>query len=212
MIDLTLFAERRFSLGLVSAMGSYLVMFGVLLLIPFYAERGLGFGTARAGLELMAMPLLFGLVAPFAGRLADRIGARLLTVSGMAFVASGLFLLAVIRPGTPGFLALLAAVGVGLGLFTSPNNAAVMAAAPDGQAGMASGVLNMSRGLGTALGLALTGLVFTVAGGSGGRSAADHAFTVTACVLGAIAVCAGVVAGLGSSERPDGSDRLDRPN
>ena len=65
-----------------SGMGSYLVMFGVLLLVPFYLERALGLGTARSGLELMAMPLAFGIVAPFAGRLADRVGARPLTWAG----------------------------------------------------------------------------------------------------------------------------------
>ena len=65
-------ANARFSTGIVSGVGSYLVMFGVLLLVPFYLERGLGLGAARSGLELMAMPLAFGIVAPFAGRLADR--------------------------------------------------------------------------------------------------------------------------------------------
>ena len=89
-------------------MGSYLVMFGVLLLVPFYLERGLGLGTARSGLELMAMPLAFGIVAPFAGRLADHAGARPLTVTGMALVAVALALLAALRPTTAGFLVLLA--------------------------------------------------------------------------------------------------------
>jgi hypothetical protein len=86
-----------------------------------------------------------------------------------------------------------------MGLFTSPNNASIMGAAPEQQAGMASGVLNMTRGLGTALGLAVTGTVFTVAGGDvarGGGAAADaaHAFSVTAYVLAGIAAGAGVVA------------------
>jgi MFS family permease len=72
MLDLSLFANARFSTGIVSGVGSYLVMFGILLLIPFYLERGLGLGVARAGLELMAMPLAFGIVAPLAGRLADQ--------------------------------------------------------------------------------------------------------------------------------------------
>jgi EmrB/QacA subfamily drug resistance transporter len=200
MLDLALFHNRRFAAGIASGMGSYLVMFGVLLLIPFYLERGLGLGTARAGLELMAMPVAFGVVAPFAGRLADRTGARPLTVSGMALVAAGLFLVGHLRPDTVLLLALLAAIGAGLGLFTSPNNAAIMGAAPEQQAGMASGVLNMTRGMGTALGLALTGLVFTVSGGdAGGASGADHAFSVTAYVLAAIATLAGVVAALRSN-------------
>jgi MFS family permease len=97
-------------------------------------------------------------------------------------------------------LALLAVVGVGLGLFTSPNNAAIMGAAPEQHAGMASGVLNMTRGFGTALGLALTGLVFTESGGDTGTSAAaSHAFSVTAYVLAAIAAGAGVIAALRSN-------------
>jgi EmrB/QacA subfamily drug resistance transporter len=197
MLDLTLFHRRPFSVGIVSGVGSYLVMFGILLLIPFYAERGRGFGPAQAGLMLMAVPLCFGMVAPLAGKLADRVGPRPLTVGGMAMVSSGLLVLGLLRPGTVGIVVLLAVIGAGLGLFTSPNNAAIMAAAPGRQAGLASGVLNMSRGLGTALGLAVAGLVFTVSGGDvAGPGRADHAFTVTALVLAGIAAVAGVVASL----------------
>jgi EmrB/QacA subfamily drug resistance transporter len=193
MLDLALFKSRRFAAGIVSGMGSYLVMFGVLLLIPFYLERGVGLSADRTGIELMAMPLAFGLVAPFAGRVADKIGARALTTTGMAVVAAGLATAAALRPATPGLVALLGVIGVGLGLFTSPNNAAIMGAAPEHHAGMASGVLNMTRGMGTALGLALTGLVFAV---SGGNTHAAHAFSVAAFVLAAIAVAAGLVAAL----------------
>jgi EmrB/QacA subfamily drug resistance transporter len=196
MLDLRLIARPRFAAGIGSGIGAYLVMFGVLLLVPFYLERALGLGAGRAGLELMAMPVAFGLVAPFAGRLADRTGARVLTVSGMAVVVGALVIAAAERPGTAAFVALLAAIGIGLGLFTSPNNAAIMGAAPGSQAGMASGVLNMSRGLGTSLGLALTGVIFTVSGG-GPR----HAFSVTAFVLAGVAAAAGLVAAL----RPEGA-------
>jgi EmrB/QacA subfamily drug resistance transporter len=203
MLDLGLFRNGRFSSGIGSGMGSYLVMFGVLLLVPFYFERGLGLGTARSGLELMAMPLAFGVVAPFAGRLADRVGARPLTVTGMGLVACGLVLLGAFRPSTGGFLVLLALIGVGLGLFTSPNNASIMGAAPGQQAGVASGVLNMTRGMGTALGLALTGTVFVVAGGemvgSGGGGGAAHAFSVTCFVLASVAAAAAVVSALRSN-------------
>ena len=205
MLDLGLFRNGRFSTGIVSGVGSYLVMFGVLLLIPFYLERGLGLGSARSGLELMAMPLAFGIVAPFAGRLADHVGARPLTVSGMTLVTLGLVLLGVARPSTIWLLVLLAVIGVGMGLFTSPNNASIMGSAPEQQAGMASGVLNMSRGTGTALGLAVTGTVFVVAGGDHSGAAApagaQHAFTVTAYVLAAIAAAAGVISALRANGR-----------
>jgi EmrB/QacA subfamily drug resistance transporter len=199
MLDLGLLARPRFAAGIGSAIGSYLVMFGVLLLVPFYLERSLGFGANRAGLELMAMPVAFGLVAPFAGRLADRTGARPLTVGGMALVVAGLGVAGGARPGTAGLVVLLGAIGIGLGLFTSPNNASIMGAAPGTQAGMASGVLNMSRGLGTSLGLALTGVVFTVSSAGPGGSPA-HAFSVTAFVLAGVAAAAGLIAAL----RPEG--------
>jgi MFS family permease len=197
MLDLGLFRSSRFSAGIASGMLSYLVMFGVLFLVPFYLERGLRFGSGRAGLELMVMPLALGVTAPVAGRLADRLGARQLTVGGMVTVSAGLAVLGMLRPSTPVFLLLLVVVGVGLGLFTPPNNAAIMGSVPPDQSGLASGVLNMTRGMGTALGLALTGLVFDIAGGrSSGPVPVGHAFSVTAWFLAAMAAAAGVIAGL----------------
>jgi EmrB/QacA subfamily drug resistance transporter len=163
MIDLTLFHQSAFSAGVISGLLSYLVMFGVLFVTPFYLERALHLGAGKAGLELTIMPLFLGLAAPLAGRLADRVGARPLTVSGMVIVAATLAALAVSRPGQAMLLVALALVGVGLGLFTPPNNAAIMASAPKRQSGVASGVLNMTRGMGTALGLALTGLIYGLA-------------------------------------------------
>jgi MFS family permease len=197
MLELGLFRNVQFATGICSGMGSYLVMFGVLLLVPFYLERGVGLGTARSGVELMAFPLAFGVVAPLAGRVADRVGARPLCVTGMGLVCVSLLLLGATRPPVGWFLVLLACAGAGMGLFTSPNNASIMGAAPESHAGMASGVLNMARGLGTALGLAVTGTVFTVAGGDvDGSAGAAHAFTVTAYVLAAVAFGAGVVTAL----------------
>jgi hypothetical protein len=68
---------------------------------------------------------------------------------------------------------------------------------PRNQSGLASGVLNMTRGMGTALGLALTGLVFDIAGGrSAGSLQVGHAFTAAALFLAALAIVAGVIAGV----------------
>jgi EmrB/QacA subfamily drug resistance transporter len=198
MLDLALFRRSRFRWGIASGLLSYLVMFGVLFLVPFYFERGLGLGAARAGLELMTMPMALGIVAPFAGRLADRVGARPLTVGGMSAVAVGVFALGALRPTVPAFLALLALVGAGLGCFTPLNNAAIMGSVPEHQSGLASGVLNMTRGMGTALGLALSGLVFDLAGGTSPLSfEVDHAFSATAVFLGVAALLAVLLSALG---------------
>lgn len=190
MLDTRLFRSLPFSAGVLSGLLSYLVMFGVLLVVPFFLERALGIGAGRTGLELAVMPVALGLVAPFAGRLADKLGARPLTVTGMLLVAVTLTTLAATRPGQGALIAGLALVGVGLGLFTPSNNAAIMSSAPKQESGVASGVLNMTRGMGTALGLALTGMVFSLVAAPGRGLQFSLAF------LAVVAVTAALVAAL----------------
>ncbi len=211
MVDLSLFRGVRFSAGIVSATLSFMVLFGVLVIVPFLLERGYGLGTARSGIELMAMPLALGIVAPGAGHLADRVGVGPPGVSGMVLVVLGLVGLAVWDPTTPGFVALLASIGVGLGLFISPNNAGIMAGIPAQQSGLASGVLNMTRGIGTALGLAASGAVFgSLAGNLADAAQVRHAFTITALVLAAAAglAAAAVLYGVIADPAPPRVDRL----
>ena len=197
MLDLRLFHRARFSAGITSGLLSYVVMFGVLFLVPFYLDRGVGLGSGRSGLELMVMPVALGVTAPVAGRFADRVGQRPLTVGGMASVAVGLTALAALRPETWLFLVLLAVVGFGMGAFTPPNNATIMGSVPASQAGVASGVLNMTRGMGVSLGLAVTGLIFEATGGSSASSGAvAYAFSTTCLALAGLAVVAGLIAGM----------------
>ena len=103
MLDLSLFRRVPFSAGAASGLLSYLVMFGALYAVAFYLVSGpehLGAGVA--GLELSIMPLAFGVVAPFAGRAADRWGARLPTVAGMLISAASLGALGLpLRAGPP---------------------------------------------------------------------------------------------------------------
>ena len=200
MLDLGLFRSAQFSTGIVSGIGSYLVMFGVLLLVPFYLERGLGLGTARSGLELMAMPLAFGIVAPLAGRLADRVGARPLTVGGMALVAGRL---ALMGAAAPGYRWVLGAAGGGRGR--------------DGTVHLAQQRLDHGRRARAAGRHGLGRAEHDPRHGDGPRPRADrdrlrrrrrrhgarapaqHAFSVTSYVLAAIAGAAGVVSAVRSN-------------
>jgi predicted MFS family arabinose efflux permease len=204
LVDLTLFRRARFTSGVVGGMLAFAVLFGLLVVVPFELERGRGLGTVVTGLELMVLPVALGITAPFSGRVADRMGPRRPALAGLGVAAAALVLLAVLRPATPGFIALLAAVGVGMGLFVAPNNTAIMASVPPEQSGLASGLLNMTRGLGTALGLAVTTAVYGALAGPG-RSGVDHGFSVSVLVLalgavGALAVVAAGTRGEGGSE------------
>lgn len=160
VLPLSYFRRTAFAAGVSSGWLMYLVIFGVLYVVPYLLERGLGFSVARTGVELLVMPLALGAIAPFAGKLADRVGARPLLLAGMGLTTVMLVALAVSHGTVLLFLVELALLGVGLGLSVSPNNASTIGALPQSASGVASGVLNMARGLGTAMGLALTALVF----------------------------------------------------
>ena len=198
MLDLGLLRRVPFSAGIASGLLSYLVLFGILTVVPFYLEIARHTLPATAGLQLLAVPLGLGLIAPAAGRVADRIGARPLTAGGMIVTAVMLAASIAARGDTGLFLLALAIAGAGLGLFTPPNNAAIMGAAPPHQSGMASGILNLTRGLGTSLGLAVAGLVYTLGAGEGRATAAGAAagYDGAALLLAAVALAAAGIASL----------------
>ena len=194
LIDMRLLGRPAFGAGITSGLFSYMVLFGVLTVAPFLLEVGHRQGTGVAGLELFLLPLGVGIAAPIAGHWSDRIGARPLTTGGMAVGAAALALTAVFRDNLAVVLALLFLTGVGIGTFTPPNNAAIMGAAPRHQSGMASGVLNMTRGLGTSLGLALAGLAYTTGAGPHSRASAIEAFSGYADAAWLLAATAGSAA------------------
>ena len=160
LVDFSLFHSRLFSMGIVSGLLSYAVLFGSLFLVPFYLERILGQTAAQTGLLMSPIPVALGIMAPVAGVVTDRIGSRLPTVVGMTITTVALLCLAVLPAGgLPLILAVLALLGAGLGMFTPPNNSAIMGSAPAHRLGTAGGILNMTRSLGTSLGVALTGAI-----------------------------------------------------
>lgn len=162
MIDLALFRIRSFWLGITTGWQIYLVTFGVMFVAPYLLEIGLGHSAAEAGLELLAMPLAIGLAAPPAGRLADRVGARPLLLIGLGVSTVGLVVMAFLHGSLSWMIMGLAVTGAGLGCATATNNADTMGAVPPDSSGVGSGLLNMARSLGTATGLALTSVVFTI--------------------------------------------------
>lgn len=160
LVDFTLFRHRLFTAGISAGLLSYAVLFGSLFLLPFTLERVLGYDAGAAGLLLSPVPVALGIVAPAAGLFTDRVGSRLPTVTGMLIAAAALGGLALApHAALPVVLGLLVLLGAGVGLFTPANNSAIMASAPPHRRGLAAGLLNMTRSLGTSLGVAGTGAV-----------------------------------------------------
>ena len=162
LVEPALLRVRTFSLGLLAGLLSYAVLFGSLFLLPFYLERILGQTPAQTGLLLTPVPIALGVMAPAAGALVDRIGPAPPTIAGMLAAAAALIGLALAPGDLPLTLGLLGLLGFGLGLFTPPNNSAIMGSAPAHRLGVAGGILNMTRSLGTSLGVAATGAVLAI--------------------------------------------------
>jgi EmrB/QacA subfamily drug resistance transporter len=162
-LDLSLFRVRLFSASAASAVFNYVCLYSVLFLLPFYLIQGRGRDPAQAGLILTAQPIIMAIAAPISGTLSDRMGARLLSTLGMAIMAVGLLLLS--RLGAPSPLGQvtvgLAVVGLGTGMFVSPNTSALLGAAPAHRRGIASGILATARNVGMVLGVGLAGAIFT---------------------------------------------------
>ena len=163
MFDVVLFHNRLFSMSNLSALLNFMAQFTIILLIPFYLQQLRGLPPATAGILYMPMPLTTMLIAPISGNLSDRMDTRYLSSAGMAIVALGMGLLSTLKADSPfSFLIIsLIIVGLGIGLFQTPNNSAIMGAAPQSKRGIASGMLATMRNVGMVLGVAISGAIFT---------------------------------------------------
>jgi EmrB/QacA subfamily drug resistance transporter len=167
-VDFSLLRSRVFASANTSQVLSFLALFAVSFLMPFYLEELRGFPAQDAGLLLVPLPLTIACVAPFSGSLADRIGTRWLAAGGLAIACLGLVLLGDLSATSDVFDIVwrLALIGLGQGLFQSPNNSAMMGAAPAGRQGSASGFLATGRVVGQSVSVALAGAIFASLGGA----------------------------------------------
>ncbi|MEU6479133.1 MFS transporter [Streptomyces sp. NPDC047017] len=175
LLDLALLKVPAVMSGLIGALSGYLVLFGPLVLVPVVLTAR-GTSELTAGLVLTALPTGFALAATGGDRfLPPGLADRTRCVAGaVVFLLAPAALLIV--PLTIAWLVpVLAVTGLGLGMFTPANNAMIMGAIPARSSGTGGGLVNMTRGLGTALGVALVTLALHLAGGgtqTGARLAA----------------------------------------
>ncbi|HEY0371973.1 MAG TPA: MFS transporter [Thermoanaerobaculia bacterium] len=198
MLDLSLFRSRVLSAATASALLNYVCTYAVLFVMPFLLIQGRGLNTQQAGLVLTAQPIVMAIVAPMAGTLSDRIGSRILATSGMFVLALGLVFLGIVSVhGSIAMIVLaLAVIGVGIGLFTTPNNSALMGAAPRHRQGIASGVLASARNVGMLLGVGVAGAVFTTILARGGADAIARGTSMALFVSAGIAAVGAAIASI----------------
>lgn len=159
MIELSLFNNRLLNINLITGFLAFMSVAGALILVPFYLENMLGYGPRQVGFLLAALPIMLGIVAPVSGILSDRWGTRTITVIGLAVLMLGYYGLSTmtIETTTLGFVLRYALIGLGFGIFQSPNNSAIMGSAPRERLGIVSGLLAVNRSLGQTTGIAMLG-------------------------------------------------------
>jgi MFS family permease len=145
----------------VSLLIAFVALFVATFLMPFFLQRGQDFSALQAGLLLTPLSLTTLVVSPLSGALSDRIGSRLLSTTGLAVMALGSLSLARIDAGTDGWGIVwrLVVLGLGLGLFSSPNNSSVLGSVPRPRLGTASSTVAQMRITGQVLGVAAGGAI-----------------------------------------------------
>ncbi len=165
------------------------VMMATLVVGPFYLSGALGLDAALVGIVMSVGPLVAALTGVPAGRLADRFGARRMTLVGLVGMAAGCFLLSMMPAtlGIPGYIAPIVVITAGYALFQTANNTAVMTDVRPDQRGVISGMLNLARNLGLITGASVMGAVFALASatryhdGASRRRRRRHADHVRGC-------------------------------
>lgn len=163
IFPLTLLKKSFFSIGLISALLSFQILFSALILTPFYLNLILHLSPAKIGLVMTAISLSALIVAPIAGWCSDFIGAKILSTLGLCFSTVGLILLATVTSNTsPVSVAFrLLFFGIGQAIFLSPNSASVLGRLGRKNSGTAAALLATARNVGMMLGIGLAGFIFS---------------------------------------------------
>jgi MFS family permease len=158
MVELRLLRNPAISVSMITGFITF-VGVGIFFVMPFYLEGVLGVDTQTAGLLLAVAPIGIGAVAPISGALSDRLGVRPITLAGMLVLVIGYWWARTLDVDTTplGFALTFLPIGIGMGIFQSPNNSAMLGAAPRHQMGLVSGLNSLTRILGQLTGIAVIG-------------------------------------------------------
>jgi EmrB/QacA subfamily drug resistance transporter len=165
MLDLQIFRDRLFAAATASAFINGLARFALMFLFVFYFQGAQGNAPITAGIKLIPLALGMLIASPIAGVHADRHGSRALAAVGMLVSAAGLAAMTTLQVHTPYWQSglWLLIVGVGSGMFNSPNTAAMMGAVPAHRRGIAAGARTLVQNTGAVLSIAFVLAIVTSA-------------------------------------------------
>ena len=163
ILDWKIFRSLDLSLGLGLRFIGNFVIAGVIFILPFFFQWVEQYSSNKTGFFLAIPPIIIVLTAPIAGMLSDRFGSRIISLIGLLLMAIGCLLISTFNTKLTiiNYMMAIIPYGLGIGMFQSPNNSAIMGAAPQDSLGIASGLLSLSRILGQTLGVPLVGGIFS---------------------------------------------------
>lgn len=165
VFTIELFSRNRvFAFSSAAALINYSATFAVTFILSLYLQYNKGLSPQTAGLVLVAQPMMMAMFSPFAGRLSDRTEPRKVASVGMGICALGLAFFAGLGSGSPIWyvVAVLMLLGLGFGLFSSPNMNAIMTSVDKQHYGLAAATVGSMRLLGQMFSMGVTAVVFSV--------------------------------------------------
>ncbi|HEY9849844.1 MAG TPA: MFS transporter [Leptolyngbyaceae cyanobacterium] len=164
ILDLTIFRSLLLSLSLLLGWMVLIVRVGITFILPFFLELVKNYPPLQAGLLMAVGPIFSALIAPVAGSLSDRFGARLVTLIGLVLMVIGCLSISTFNRELTvvGYIVRTFPLALGTGIFYPSNQSAVMGAVTSERLGIASGLLSLSQTLGETTGLTLIGTMFSL--------------------------------------------------
>ena len=165
IFNIRLFASNRlFALSNVAALINYATTYAITFLLSLYLQYIMGLTPRDAGMILITQPVLMAVVASISGRLSDRYDPRILASAGMAIIVCGLVFLSFLTDHTSVtyLVVILAVVGFGFGMFSSPNTNAIMGSVGRKYLGVASATVGTMRLTGQMMSMGIATLILQI--------------------------------------------------
>lgn len=163
-----LFKNVKFASSNLAALISYLATFIVTYILNYHFQYIRHLDPQTTGIILIVTPALMAIIAPFSGKLSDKIEPQKLSALGMIFVAVALFILIFLKESTPLYIIVVSMIlqGIGYGIFSSPNTNSIMGSVPRKFAPLASATVSTVRVIGQTMSLGMLTVIFAIIMGS----------------------------------------------